>query len=149
MALSIETFAEAERLFAIAAVRNDRLGAAALQPLAQFGAVIGLVAEQAFRCFASANQPLCNRAVMGFTAGQENGDQTALSICECMDLCVAPASRAANSLFLLPPFPPDAERCALTCVESIICISADRPFPASSRNRFSQTPRRAQRTKRL
>jgi hypothetical protein len=28
-------------------------------------------------------------------------------------------------------------------------VSVDRPFPASSRNRFSQTPRRAQRTKRL
>src|SRR5215469_2397307 len=27
--------------------------------------------------------------------------------------------------------------------ESIICVSADRPFLASSRNRFSQTPRRA------
>ena len=56
---------------------------------------------------------------------------------------------AGNSLLLLPPFPPDAERCALTCVESIICVSVDRPFPASSRNRFSQMPRRAQRTKRL
>src|SRR5262249_44277190 len=32
-----------------------------------------------------------------------------------------------------PPFPPAAERCALTCVESIICVSVDRPFPASSR----------------
>jgi hypothetical protein len=50
---------------------------------------------------------------------------------------------------LSPPFPPAAERCALTCVESIICVSVDRPFPASSRNRFSQMPRRAQRTKRL
>ena len=41
-----------------------------------------------------------------------------------MDLRVAPASRATNSLLLLPPFPPDAERWALTCVESIICVSA-------------------------
>ena len=31
----------------------------------------------------------------------------------------------------------------------VICVSADRPHPASSRNRFSQMPRRAQRTKRL
>ena len=47
------------------------------------------------------------------------------SICECcVDLRVAPSARAANSLLLLPPFPPDAERCALTCVESIICVSA-------------------------
>jgi hypothetical protein len=62
------------------------------------------------------------------------------SICECVNLRVAPSSRTANSLLLLPPFPPAAERCALTCVESIICVSADRPFPASSRNRLSQMP---------
>jgi hypothetical protein len=70
---------------------------------------------------------------MRFAAGQENGDQTAPSICECVDLRVSPAARAANSLLLLPPFPPDAERCALTCVESIICVSADRPLPTSFR----------------
>ena len=86
---------------------------------------------------------------MRFAAGQEDGEKTAPSICACMDLCVAPASRAANRLLLLPPFPPAAERCALTCVESIIWVFADLPFPASSLNKFSQTPRRAQRTKRL
>jgi len=58
------------------------------------------------------------------------------NICECVNLRVAPSARAANSLLLLPPFPPAAERCAFTCVESIMCV---RPFPASSRNRFSQT----------
>jgi hypothetical protein len=86
---------------------------------------------------------------MRFAAGQEDGEKTAPSICECRDLRVAPASCAANRLLLLPPFPPAAERCALTCVESIIWVVADLPFPASFRNRFSQTPRRAQRTKRL
>ena len=86
---------------------------------------------------------------MRFAAGQENCDQAAPSIRECVDLRVAPSARAANSLFLLPPFPPDAERCALTWVESIICVAADRPLLASFLNRFSQTPRRAQRTKRL
>jgi hypothetical protein len=64
-------------------------------------------------------------------------------------LRVTPFARAANSLLLLLPFPPAAERRALTSVESIICVSVDRPFPASRRNRLSQTPRRAQLTKRL
>jgi hypothetical protein len=41
-----------------------------------------------------------------FAAGQEDGEKTAPSICECMDLRVAPASRAANRLLLLPPFHP-------------------------------------------
>jgi hypothetical protein len=46
-----------------------------------------------------------------------------------MDLRVAPSARTANSLLFLPPFPPAAERWAFTWVESIICMSADRPFP--------------------
>jgi hypothetical protein len=90
-----------------------------------------------------------NGTIVCFASGQQDGDEAAFSICECVNLRVAPSARTANSLLLLPPFPPAAERCALTCVESIICISADRPFPASSRNRFSHMPRRAQRTKRL
>jgi hypothetical protein len=39
---------EAKRLLPVAAVGNDRPGPALVQPLAQFGAVIRLVAEQAF-----------------------------------------------------------------------------------------------------
>ena len=75
---------------------------------------------------------------MRLTPGQQDGDQAPLSICECMDLRVAPAARAANSLFLLPPFPPDAERWAFTCVELIIWVSVDRPRPASSRSGLSK-----------
>jgi hypothetical protein len=120
MAFSIEAFAEAERLLAIAAVWNDRFGPAPMQFSAQLGAVISLIAEHMFRWLHSAEKTLGDRAVVRFASGQQDGDQAPFSICECVDLCVAPASRAANSLFLLPPFPPDAERCALTCVESII-----------------------------
>jgi hypothetical protein len=87
------------------------------------------------------------RTVVCFTAGPQNGDQAPLSICECMYRRVATSTRATNSLSLLPVFPPAAERCALTYVESIICVSVARPRPGSFRNRFFQTPRRAQRTK--
>ena len=59
---------------------------------------------------------------MGLAAGQEDGKKTAFSICDCVDFCVAPAARASNRLALFPLFPPDAERCALMCVESIICV---------------------------
>jgi hypothetical protein len=117
--------------------------------LAQLGAVVGFVAEHAFRRLNSADQAFGDRAIMRLAAGQQDGEKPPLSICECVYLRVAPSTRAANSLLVLPPFPPAAERCALMCVESIICVSVDRPFLASSRNRFSQTPRRAQRTKRL
>src|SRR5262249_8919213 len=95
------------------------------------------------------DEALSGRTIVRLAAGQEDGKKTAFSICECVDLRVAPAARAANRLFLLPPFPPEAERCALMCVLSIICRSLDRPRPANSRNRLSQTPRSAHRTKRL
>ena len=149
MSLFVETPVEAERLLSVSLVGNDWFGSAVPQRLAQFRAVVGLVADQAFGRLASAYEPLCNGAIVRLTAGQEDGEEAAPSIRECVYLRVAPASRATNSLLLLPPFPPDAERWALTCVESIICVSADRPRPANSRNRFSQTPRRAQRTNRL
>src|SRR5262249_12064892 len=95
------------------------------------------------------NEALCDRAIVCFTCGQQDGDKAPFNICECVNLRIAPSARAANSLLFLPPFPPAAERWALTCVESIICVSVDRPFLASCLNRFSQMPRRAQRTKRL
>src|SRR6201993_5652222 len=140
--------AEAEGLFPVAAIWNDRLGSALIQFLAQFGAVVCLIAKHPFRRLYSADQARRDRAIMRFTSSQQDGDKAPFSICECVYLRVAPSARAANSLLLFPPFPPAAERCALMCVESIIWVSVDRPFPASSRNKFSQTPRRAQRTKR-
>jgi hypothetical protein len=114
-----------------------------MQVFAQLGAIVGLVAEHPFRRLHSANEALCERAIVRFTSGQQDGDKAPFNICECVNLRIAPSARAANSLLLFPPFPPAAERCAFTCVESIICVSVDRPFPASSRNRFSQTPRPA------
>lgn len=42
------------------------------------------------------------RAVVRLAAAHEDGKKTALSICQCADLRIAPASRAANCLFLLP-----------------------------------------------
>jgi hypothetical protein len=86
----VEAPVEAEWLLSVAAVGNDWLGSAILQPQTQLGAVVGLVGDQAFRCFAYGDEPLRDRAVMRFAAGQEDGEKTAPSICACMDLCVAP-----------------------------------------------------------
>src|SRR4029077_13855300 len=118
-------------------------------PVTQIGAVVGFVAEQ-FLCWPGAlDQPLCRRAIMDFAAAQQDGKKTAFSICDCVDFRVAPAARAADRLLVLPLFAPEAERCALTCVESIICVWVDRLRPASSRNSRSQTPRSSHRTNRL
>src|SRR5258708_6052916 len=140
---------EAERLLPVAFVGDDGFGAAVFQPLAQFGAVVSLVAQELFRRFVSADQAFGHRTIMCLAARQKDGKKTAFSICYCVDLRIAPASPPSNRLFLLPPFPPQAERSALMCVESIIFVSFDRPRPASSRNSRSHTPRSAQRTKRL
>ena len=81
--------------------------------------------------------------------GQQEGNKTSFGISDSVDFRIAPATRASDRLILLPPFAPDAERCALMCVESIICVSVDRPRRDNSVNILSHTPRFAQRTKRL
>ena len=138
-----------ERLFPIAAIWNDRFGAALVQLLAQFGAVIGRVAEHARRWLHSSHQALCERAIVRLASSQQDGDKSSLSICECMNFVFRPPRERPIACFCSPLYPAAAERWALMCVESIICVFIDRPFPASCRNRFSQTPRRAQRTNRL
>jgi hypothetical protein len=66
----METFVEAERLFSVAAIGNDRFGSALVQLLAQLGAIVGLVADQAFGRLRSADQALCDGTVVRFTSGQ-------------------------------------------------------------------------------
>jgi hypothetical protein len=112
------------------AIWNDRLGSAFVQVFAQLAAIAGFVAEHPFRQLHSANEALCNRAVVCFTSGQQDGDKAPFNICECVNLRVAPSMQAANSPLLLLPFPPAAERCAFTCVESIICVSVGSTVPS-------------------
>jgi len=101
---------EAEGLLAVGLVGNDRFCATIIQPLPQRGAVVGLVAEEFLRCFGAADQALGGRTIMRLATGQQDGKKTAFSICDCVDFRIAPASRAANSLLLLPLFAPEAER---------------------------------------
>ena len=117
--------------------------------MAQRRAVISLIAKKPFGYFGASDQALGGWAIVRLSAAQKDGKKTAFSICDCVDFRVAPAARASNSLILFPLFAPEAERWALTWVESIICVSLDRPRAASARNSLSQTPRSAQRTKRL
>jgi len=64
------------------------------------------VAEHPFRRLHPANETLCDRAIVCFTCGQQDGDKAPFNICECVNLRVAPSARAANSLLLLPLFHP-------------------------------------------
>lgn len=104
---------EAEGLLAVGFVWNDRRCSTLVEPLAQFGAVISLVAKQLLGRSGALNKPLGWWAIMHLPAGQQEGKKTAFSIRDCVDFRVAPATRAANRLLMFPLFAPEAERCAL------------------------------------
>ena len=101
---------EVEGLLAVRLVGNDGFGAAVTVPLPQFGIVIGSVAEHLSGCFGAPDQALGWRTIVWLAAGQQDGKKTALSICDCIDLCIAPTARAPNSVALFPlygwPAPP-------------------------------------------
>ena len=92
MSLLVGFLVEAERLLSVRPVGNDRLGAAILQPLPQFGAVVGLIAEELSGRLGATDQTLGGRTIVRLAAAQEDGKKTALSICDCVDLRIAPAS---------------------------------------------------------
>jgi len=120
MPLLVGFLVEAEGLFAVRPVWNDGLGAALVEPLPQFGAVVSPVAEKFLCRFGATDQTLGRRTIVCLATAQEDGKKTASSICDCMDFRIAPAARASNRLPLFPLFAPEAERCAFTWVESII-----------------------------
>ena len=83
---------EAEWLDAVGPVGNNRLGATIIEPMPQLGAVISGVAEQLGGRLGAPDKALGRRTIMGLAAGQEDGKKTASSICQCVDLRIAPAS---------------------------------------------------------
>lgn len=82
-------------------------------------------------------------------SGQQERDGAAVLIGQRMDFGGASAARAADRLALLPPFPPDAQRCAFTAEESINSSAGGPPAVASAWNMFDQTLLAAQRRNRL
>ena len=61
-------------------------------------------------------------------------------------LVVRPPRERPIACASLPPFPPQAERCALTAEESMRTCAGGPPACASAWKRSTQTPLRAQRT---
>jgi hypothetical protein len=83
---------EAERLLAVRLVGDDGPGAATLQPSPQRRAVIGLVAEKLPGRFGATDEARGGWTIVRLAAAQENGKKTAFSICDCVDLRIAPAA---------------------------------------------------------
>src|ERR1700757_3217414 len=103
MSFAIRLPAEAEWLFSIGSVRNNRPGSTLLQPMFQFSTIVSLVAEQFFCRFPLLDQWFRGRAVVRRSISQHQREKAAFSISNCMDLRVASASRATDRLILLPP----------------------------------------------
>jgi hypothetical protein len=83
---------EAERLLAVRPVGDDGPRATIFEPLSQFSAVISLVAEKLPGRPCAADQALGGRTIVRLAATQEDGKKTAFSICDCVDLRIAPAA---------------------------------------------------------
>jgi hypothetical protein len=64
---------EAEGLLTVRLVGNDGFAAALAEPLPQFGAVIGSVAEDLSGCFGAPDQALSWRAIVRLATGQQDG----------------------------------------------------------------------------
>src|SRR5206468_10565196 len=64
-------------------------------------------------------QRLSSGAVCYLSASEHEGKRATLSVCQRVDFRRAAAARTADGLIFLPPFPPAAERCALTAELSI------------------------------
>ncbi len=100
-------------------VGNDGGGAARSQEASQVVDVVGLVADQAAARRRRGNERGRALDVGDLAAGQEDGVRPPLAVDERVDLGRAPTSRAPDGLGVLPPGPPEAQRCAFTAEESI------------------------------
>ena len=92
MSLLVGFLVEAEGLFAVGPVGNDGFGAATFQPLPQLRAVVGLVAEKLPGRLGATDEARGRRTIVRLAAAQKDGKKTAFSICDCVDLRIAPAT---------------------------------------------------------
>ncbi len=95
-------------------------------------AVVSLVAVQDGGFRQLVEQGVGRGTVGDLAAGQHKGDRTAEIVGQCVDFGCASASRSADRLVELPPFPPEALRCALTAEESIMSCAGGPPEEAKA-----------------
>ena len=81
--------------------------------------IIGAVGDQPPERAGAIEQACGDRDVVDVAGGQDEDARPALGVGERVELAGAAAARLTERLLEGPPFPPLAERCALTCVLSI------------------------------
>lgn len=118
VAAAVELRVEGAGVLSRRIIRNDRECAALDEVLAKTARVIGAVGGER-PCGGGLGEENERSADISELSGCHlEGDETALRVADGVDFGRAPPAGAADPLFILPPFPPAAERWALAVVES-------------------------------
>lgn len=88
-------------------------------------------------------------AIVNISSRQEQDAGTSFLVADGIELSVASAFRAADTMSQGPPFPPPAQRWTLMQLLSINSRSGASPAPANALKMLSHMPRSDQQTKRL
>ena len=135
--------------FSPGAGRDDSFNAALLEIGWQAVGVVGLVGDEALDWASRGHQFLRHHDVMEVARRNQQNPGPAGGVGEGVDRRRASAARASYAFFEGPPFPPAAERCALTCELSIEAAPITPVLPVTALNMASQMPWRLHRLKRL
>ena len=108
-------------------VWNDRLGAEIDDLGAKAVAVITFVANEGRHGRREFQKGRRRGNIRVLTRSEMKCARSAIRVAQRVDLRGPPAARAADRLFMLPPFPPLAERCALIEVESMDKVTLSLP----------------------
>lgn len=109
-------------MFACGVRRDDCLAAPLRQPVAQSPGVVGAVGQEAARSRNAREQLRHTRQVVRLPGRQTERDGPPDLVGQGMNLGRPSAARSSNGLCELPPFPPEAERCAFTDVLSALVV---------------------------
>ena len=135
--------------FSPGAGRNDGFNAALLKISSQAVGVVGLVSNQSFDRSSSRQQLLRHHHVMDIARRDQQNPRLAGGVGEGVDRRRASAARTSYAFGEGPPFPPAAERCALTWELSIEAAPITPVLPVTALNMASQMPWRLHRLNRL
>ena len=128
---------------------NDGFNAAFLKDRSQAVGVVGLVGDQSFDWSSRRQQVLRHHDVVDVARRNQQDPGPAGGVGEGVDRRRASAARASYAFLKGPPFPPAAERCALTWELSIEAVPITPVLPVTTLNMASQMPWRLHRLNRL